>query len=1124
MRRETIEPERRSFLKRTVIGAPLAVAALSSLDIGLSEMAKGAATPEMLGEAPGMSPYSRPVQVHPIYHYAVEPEAEISLSDNSVKLNPNFITGHTVCLGCRSHCGIRVKIDKRTGRIVRIYGNPYDVHSATKPLPLSTPILDSFKVFSLNLFSAKKASDKTLAIPSYTPSTCAKGIAHLQVLYDPYRNLVPLKRAGPRGSGQWKPIPWEQLIEEVTKGGKLFGDIGEADDYWGFYDVAKGYVSPTELISDLYPDDPKAVLDGLGDSSVRKKLFAELKKKLETDPAFSSKYADRLIDPTNPEYGPKTNQIVFMGGRITEFRAAATQWFVVRGLGSENWMEHTNICELTYLTAHSLWSKYSQAPSNHYKADIRNAEFVIFWGTAPGNANFPMQTAQKFTAVTRSKEKFSYVTIDPVLQWSVSQPGGDAKWIPIKPGTDGALAMAMIRWIIDNERYNKDLLEIPNIDAAKANKETICTDATHLVITGPIDHPRYPDKLIPADLDLPDRGFVAVDNPSGEIKPASAITRGVLDYEGEVKLKDGTVVKIKTVFRLLKEASTLGEATLEGTLAKAEEITGVPVAMITWLADEFTSHGRRASVTFYRGPISHQNGITNSFALLALNTLIGNVNYKGGYVRFFNFANKAGPRYNVDAPPKARETWGVKISREPSRGRLSPKSFEETNEFTEKGYPARRPWFYFATDMWSEMLPSMAEGYPYQVKILILHMANPLYSIPAHFRKDLVTKLKEMKPEGKKTLIVKSDTVIDETTAELADYVIPDGTYFEVWNINSVFGFAAPNRGDRVMWPVVEPMARDEKREYSTEQFLIDVTLKLKEMGLAIPGVGDQAIADKDGKLWPLRKREDFYLKAIANMVFNIEQVPDASQGDIEITAVDEVMRRHEDSLKAEEWPKVLFVLSRGAKVSDPYKLWDGQFARFRSEGLYRFYIEEVAKAKNSITGKRFRGMAGWYPAEFSAGGAVDEVDKEYPFKVVTYKPPIMTNSRSQNQYWILEVNPANWVEMNGGDARRLGIGDGDEIVVETREGKRKAAVKVREGIQPGVLAFMSSYGHWQYGSKDYAIGGRVIKGDERRGTGVALNPIMRTDPTIKGAPFAPVDLVGGNVVFYETRAKVAKA
>ena len=192
--RETrpVDEKRRDLFK----GAAMAVASFSALDIGLSDIVKAAGQGESQSAATLLEPYTRPTEVHPVFHYAVEPEAEINLSDNSVTVNPNFLTRHTVCLGCRSHCGIRVKIDTRTGRIVRIYGNPYDVHSTTSPLPPETSIQDSFKVFSQNLFSERKRSDKTLAISNYTATTCARGIAHIQYLYDPYRNLVPMKRSG----------------------------------------------------------------------------------------------------------------------------------------------------------------------------------------------------------------------------------------------------------------------------------------------------------------------------------------------------------------------------------------------------------------------------------------------------------------------------------------------------------------------------------------------------------------------------------------------------------------------------------------------------------------------------------------------------------------------------------------------------------------------------------------------------------------------------------------------------------------------------------------------------------------------------------------------------------------
>ncbi len=45
---------------------------------------------------------------------------------------------------------------------------------------------------------------------------CAKGLASFFGAYDPDRILVPLKRAGERGAGQWREISWNEAIAEVA--------------------------------------------------------------------------------------------------------------------------------------------------------------------------------------------------------------------------------------------------------------------------------------------------------------------------------------------------------------------------------------------------------------------------------------------------------------------------------------------------------------------------------------------------------------------------------------------------------------------------------------------------------------------------------------------------------------------------------------------------------------------------------------------------------------------------------------------------------------------------------------------------------------------------------------------
>ena len=59
-------------------------------------------------------------------------------------------------------------------------------------------------------------------------TSCARGSAMLEHQTSPYRVRTPLKRVGPRGSGQWQSISFEQLIQEVCHGGDLFGKGGMA--------------------------------------------------------------------------------------------------------------------------------------------------------------------------------------------------------------------------------------------------------------------------------------------------------------------------------------------------------------------------------------------------------------------------------------------------------------------------------------------------------------------------------------------------------------------------------------------------------------------------------------------------------------------------------------------------------------------------------------------------------------------------------------------------------------------------------------------------------------------------------------------------------------------------------
>ena len=131
----------------------------------------------------------------------------------------------TVCFDCHSKCGVILTVDDNND-IVRVEGDP--------DCPVNDGIL------------------------------CVKAFSAQEIHAHPDRLKYPLKRAGKRGEGKWRPITWDQLITEVTEGGKLFADIGENQDIEGF----------------------KALHD-----------------------------TEKPMNPDQPDLGPISNQVVFLGGR-----------------------------------------------------------------------------------------------------------------------------------------------------------------------------------------------------------------------------------------------------------------------------------------------------------------------------------------------------------------------------------------------------------------------------------------------------------------------------------------------------------------------------------------------------------------------------------------------------------------------------------------------------------------------------------------------------------------------------------------------------------------------------------------------------------------------------------------
>ncbi len=491
---------------------------------------------------------------------SLEPEYKVNENGNLIS-NPNQRVAPSMCFGCWTLCGVRVRVDNKTDEILRISGNPYHPLSNDQQIPFNTPVKQAY----LSLTGEAGLAGRSTA--------CARGNGMLEIRNSPYRITQPLKRVGKRGEGKWVPISYEQLLTEVTEGGDLFNE---------------GHIDGLKAIRDL------------------------------TTP----------VDPNNPEYGPKANQLLVTNAG-NEGREGILKRFAFNSFGTRNFGHHGSYCGYAFRAGSGALMNDLDKFS-HVKPDLDNTKFALFIGMSPAQAGNPFKRQARQLANARTNGSFEYVVVAPALPASSSLAAGlNNNWLPIKPGTDSALVMGMIQWIIANERYNRTFLSQPSAQAMHAAGTAHWCNATHLVISDE-SHPRFGSFLRASDMGMLYEGEVRSETDAYLIMDAKTNTLSIntqakpaqLFVDTDVETTQGTV-RVKSSFQHLKEQA------FKYDIAYYSEQCGISENQIMSLAQRFTSHGTKAVVDTHGGNM-HSNGFYNAYTILMLNAMIGNINLKGG--------------------------------------------------------------------------------------------------------------------------------------------------------------------------------------------------------------------------------------------------------------------------------------------------------------------------------------------------------------------------------------------------------------------------------------------------------------------------------------------------------------
>lgn len=167
------------------------------------------------------------------------------------------------------------------------------------------------------------------------------------------------------------------------------------------------------------------------------------------------------------------------------------------------------------------------------------------------------------------------IAIDPRLSWFASRA---EKWLPIRPGTDGALAMGLLKVIVDEGLYDGEFLER-------------WTNASHLI--------RVDTGRLLRESDLKEDGspdnFIVWDetNKTHSVWDTNMVqyvkedTKPALSGEFTLELQDGSSVKVKTVW------DAFCEELADYPLEKVSEVTMVPAEDIRDAALLYARSARR---------------------------------------------------------------------------------------------------------------------------------------------------------------------------------------------------------------------------------------------------------------------------------------------------------------------------------------------------------------------------------------------------------------------------------------------------------------------------------------------------------------------------------------------------
>jgi anaerobic selenocysteine-containing dehydrogenase len=791
-----------------------------------------------------------------------------------------------------------------------------------------------------------------------------------------------------------------------------------------------------------------------------------------------------------------------------------------RQFGTPNYAAHGGFCSVNmaagmiYTIGGSFWEFGGP--------DLERAKLFVMLGTAEDHHSNPLKIA--ISAFKRRGGRF--ISINPV------RTGYSAiadEWVPIRPGTDGALLLALNHEIIAQGLYDRDFV-------------ARYTNGGHLVIV---------------DSNSPRHGLLAADEDSDPLNPLYPQNKLWWDRHangpvishtpdtdpalfGAFTLTDGT--RVQPAFQLL--ADRMQSYTPEW----AEPITGVPAATIRRLAHEMgvtardekielpiawtdcwghehnTVTGNPVAFHAMRGLAAHSNGFHTVRTLAILMSLLGTIDRPGGFRHKAPFPRAIPPSAKPPSGPEAVQP-NTPLAGLPLGWPASPEDL-----FVDAaGNPVRIDkgfsWEYPLSvhGLMHTVITNAWRGDPYRLDTLMIFMSNMAWNSTMNtvevrrMLNDRVTE-GEARGEYKIPFLVVCDAFQSEMTA-FADLVLPDTTYLERHDVMSVLDRPISEFDglmDSVRVPVLPPTG--ECKPF--QEVLIELASRLR-----FP-----AFVDANGG----RKYRDY-----PDFIVRYETEPGSGIGFLAGWRGADGSK----SIRGEPNPKQWEMYANNNCVfkheippsyrymrnwNRGYTEW-AQRVRLRRFGepiLIHLYSEVLQHFRLAAQGKWpgrspparfakrvetfFDPLPFYYPPlEVQA----TDTDK-YPLAAITQRPMAMYHSWDSQNPWLRQIHAHNYLFINPRTATANKIADGAWLWVESQWGRVRCMGRHSEAVEPGTVWTWNAIG------KQPGAWGLAPDANEAR-SGFLLNPIITDTLPVAGSNSDPVT---GQAGWYDVRVRIYPA